>query len=489
MSREVFKQNEEFTIQGKWWRPGGQYTVYGDLLYRPRNITMNLLGAFDDAKGKNPIAGSRVHDRFDVIHGETAKGTFVTVCNSFYSSLQSNSFFQKQSSTYRTSSMRSHALLIGVHLDSADEKCFQSGSVEIPNFGRWLNDHPYTDNFSGTSKSFSITYTPVETRAFQLSEELGRIEFVHLACPNGIWEDGTITHSLRLKIIPTQPQSYDWYLTTLRSLERLFRLVAGPPLESTRLTLFCSDDPLDDGTDVFIPCSRSEIRELNPIDFLIRFPEIEPYWPTILSNWFTSSEKIRHALDLVFSSLEQPAAFMEAEFLPFVQAAEVYARAINHGTVVSKSEYKALRQVLEKAIPDGTNEELKDAIKASLSYANERNLRLRLIQLLDELEPKTRDLFCVDHKKFVKGIVDTRNFFTHYSSGKKKILRQAELHWATEKLKNMLTVLLLHYYGLPESEIQKLLGKDHNWNQKRKYWKTVSEEGRSSDEGRDEPVE
>src|SRR5262249_21034949 len=90
----------------------------------------------------------------------------------------------------------------------------------------------------------------------------------------------------------------------------------------------------------------------------------------------------------------------------------------------------------------------------------------------------TFKLFCVEKTKFIKGIVNTRNYYTHYSAkGKTKILVREELHWAIIKISLMIRALLLLSSGLTEEEVQILFGDHHGTRRDRAVWGTIAEEG------------
>jgi hypothetical protein len=214
---------------------------------------------------------------------------------------------------------------------------------------------------------------------------------------------------------------------------------------------------------------------MDPMDFMVRFPKIAEWFPELLKSWFCESAEIRHALDLVFSSMQRPGRFLETRFMPFVQAVEVYSRTVDQGHIVDKKVFKPIRDQLLNSIPTTTPAVLHEAIVRSLGYANDRTLRERVLRLIDGLLPKTRELFCVNPDEFAKGVVDSRNFYTHYSSDPNKALSHIALHWATIKLQTMMKVLLLKRLGIPELEIQDIVNSNYQLAQERRAWKEVPE--------------
>lgn len=202
----------------------------------------------------------------------------------------------------------------------------------------------------------------------------------------------------------------------------------------------------------------------------------------MLESWFGQSDEIRHALDLVFSSLERPGPFLETRFLPFVQGVEVFSRAVGQGKIADKSVYRPIRKRITRSIPKEAPKELRKALTRSLGYANERTLRERFAAILEGLRPETTQLFCVTPKNFVRGVVETRNHLTHYSGRSKSVLKGMQLHWATIKLQTMMKVLLLKRLGIPEPEVHSLLEKNVGLRKERRAWRQVPELGSATNE-------
>ena len=86
--------------------------------------------------------------------------------------------------------------------------------------------------------------------------------------------------------------------------------------------------------------------------------------------------------------------------------------------------------------------------------------------MFGELQDATCHLFCIDTTKFVDGLVDTRNYYTHYSP-KVKHLRDAELHWAIRKMSLMLRIFVLIKAGVPENDLRQFFLSHHRLSQEK----------------------
>jgi hypothetical protein len=476
MATEQYQADKDFSIEGHWSRPGGQHKPPGKLYYTEGNLELQLQGAFDDAEGPHPFVRSMPELDPKIIHGHSVKGTPVTLLSSFYTNWQqqSGTFFAKGPVPIASSTLTCNGMLFGVHLSNEDDESFTHCTLKIPNLDRWLDDRPFETKMDVLT-SISVNYEMPEKRCFEIPG-CGKFCFLPTVTPPfHVWDDLTIKHRTYVVLEPETPKNFAWFVQAADHIERLFTLLFGRVAKATnnRLTFDSGDESGE--AYVYLPSDRISQAVMNPIDFLTRYPKISQWFGQILNSWFTETVEIRYTLDLLFSSLQRPGKFLETRFMPFVQAIEVYSRVTNSGHIVEKAIYKPIRESVINSIPKSAPSELHEAIVKSLSYANERTLRERILALIHALEPETRALFCIDAQNFAKGVVDTRNFYTHYSSDPKKALDDLPLHWATIKLQTMMKILLLIKIGIPESEVRTIIQSNYHLNNDRRSWSELPE--------------
>ena len=475
MSTERYAANEDFVIEGHWSRPGGKHRPAGMLTHAEGTLELQLLGAFDDADGPHAFARHMPEQEPQVIHGESADGTLLTLLNCFYTNWQPGGDLQQEGPVpIRTSKLSCNGMILGAHLERDDEPIFTQSSLAIPSLSAWLDDSPFAVKMQGVT-SVSVAYTMPEKRTFVIPH-WGEFQFTPAVTPPSMpYDDVTIKHRTYVDIKPVAPRNFAWFVEMAGEIERLFTLLFGRVVQIARNRLRYSDNATAKDVDAYLPTDRIAQSQMHRMDFLTTYPTVASWFPQMLESWFCQSSEIRHALDLVFSSLRRPGRFLETRFIPFVQAVEVYSRAVNPGQIVDKSVYKPIRETLVGSIPTETPAQLREAIVRSLGYANDRSLRERMIALMDGMLHETRELFCIDAAEFAKGVVDTRNFLTHYSSDPDKALKSTGLHWATIKLQTMMKVLLLIKLGIPEVEVQKIVKRNMSLRQEKKNWVAVRE--------------
>ena len=147
---------------------------------------------------------------------------------------------------------------------------------------------------------------------------------------------------------------------------------------------------------------------------------------------------------------------MELNFLTLAQALETFHRRRRHGAILSKDEHKQKMYEILENVPDTYKKWLKDA----LAFSNEKSLKIRLSELMDENIEVMRPI--MNHKEeFIKKVRDTRNYLTHFDHRmKKKAATGTELHWLTEKLSILLQGCLLQEIDIKPTEQLNLFNRN-----------------------------
>jgi hypothetical protein len=141
-----------------------------------------------------------------------------------------------------------------------------------------------------------------------------------------------------------------------------------------------------------------------------------------------------------------------------IQSVETFHRNMRKGQYLTEKDFKPIRTALTSAIPGGIGDDLREALKSKIRYGYEYSLRKRLQLLFAELEPETIKLITTNAASLTGKIVDTRNYFTHYTEELKKLAFDGEaLHHANYKLRVLLIILLLKETGLSEAVIREAI--------------------------------
>jgi hypothetical protein len=482
MTKKSHSQTEHFTIKGHWWLPETDHKVAGELCYTEEDVTLTLYGGLNDARIDSPFSATPVSTEFPIIHGESLDKVPVTVLHSYYTSwtpdIQTLAVRPGSFTAIRASRMHCGRLLEGIHLPSPDQP-FEKCRVEIPYLEDWLGDSPFDSNMGDHIETIRLDYTRPKGHEFTIAAKNCVVRLIHSVRPPGLplGNSPTIQHRTCIEIASNQPKSVDWFADQASEVVGMIAVFYGGNLLSRRLTLY-KNSPTGGEAAFYYPRHGVKINPYESADFAIRYEQVKATFGEILGNWLGASEAVKRARRILLSSERRPSKFIELRFLPLVHAAEVLSNEGTHSTIVSKDTYKDVRQKLLESLPDGLPEELIISIKDSLSHANSCTLKRKLLGMLSELKNDTCKLFCVERELFIKGIVDTRNHFTHYSTKEgRTILQGVELHWAIQKMSLMLHLLLLLKTSVPENVLQSAIQSHTRLSQERRVWQKKSEEG------------
>jgi hypothetical protein len=181
------------------------------------------------------------------------------------------------------------------------------------------------------------------------------------------------------------------------------------------------------------------------------YHSIKPNFAKVFKNWFKFYEKLESIIELYLNYITEKNATVENQFLNLTQAIEKFHRVTEDGLYLSEEDYtnnvyNKIVQVIPKEISIG----LKDALKSRLKYGNEKSLRNRIRDLLEKYT-QFKYIMVFDEDKFIKSIVDTRNYLTHYEKEEKNFIEEGlELRILRLKLFYFLKYLLNTKIGISD---------------------------------------
>jgi ApeA N-terminal domain 1 len=482
MSNNARSQNEHFTISGHWWVPNTSKKVAGDLRYTEGDLALSLFGGLNEAVVESPFSATPTSTEFPIILGETLDAVPVTVLNSFYTNWtpDKRTLAVRPGTTTAIRSAQLHCgwLLEGIHLSSPDET-FSKFRVEVPYLEDWLGVSPFRVDMGNGGETVHLDYTRPVNRNFEIASTSSALRLVHAVRPPALplGSRPTIQHFTYMEIAPAEPKSINWFVNQASDIVGLLEVYYGGSLQSQKLTLFKESTTNVKGL-LYYPRNTAVVAQYKEMDFVVRYQQIESEFHRIVENWLGATETVKSARNILLSSERRPSEFIELRFLPLVHAAEVLSGEGPNAAIVPKETYRAVRDQILTSLPVGLPDELIESIRNSLGYVNSRTLRRKLLWMLSVYEEETCKLCCIDKEVFIKGIVDTRNHFTHYSTGRERMLLQGvDLHWAIQKLSLMLRMVLLLKSGMSENALRSAIRSHNRLRQERHVWQGMNEGG------------
>ncbi len=456
MAKPSYTLFDNFELKGIWWLPDKpDAQVSGILAFdNETKISLELLGSFREITA----LGGGDFFQPELIHGISDNGQVCTLFKNIESSSRLN-FPGIQKSI-----IESQYLFIGKHFKTAEEIIFSSLKVNFTNLENWLAIRPFSIEFPDNKENtdWKLTYKwPTEFKA-RLVEIESIVESTHEFNTGGnlireaIWKSKAY-----LKITPDNAKKFEWYWGLIYDLCNLLTLLIGETTFISSVKAFGDDVQITpdrkekEKIELFFTQKKTSInKEVHLFEMILPFPRISETIPNVLSLWFTKARHLRSVYDLFFGTFYNPGMYLQFQFLSLMQALESFHRVTKGGKYLSNEDWKPFRAKLANGISAELDSGHRESLKSRIKYGNEYSLRKRIGELLETLDEKTLSILSPTVKYFTGVIVDTRNYLTHYDDELKDVaLKNADLYWANQRLKILITILLLKEIGIQENLI------------------------------------
>lgn len=462
MADKQIDLTKAFELRGRWWLPGNEnHQIFGILKFDPAaDFNLELDGWLDP--NRKPFTAKPFSP--PVIHGVTREGVKCSLLKSF----------ERKSTFYtagtQTSILHVNLAIIGTFIPSFENTCFRSSSVRYTNLEAWIGRSglsQQTDYLKGGKKSWSIAYSSPNIVKYPVPEIQSTLSFVPWSQMSFDNYSGTLSQSESIGIRPKSKKNIEWFLSVAHHLRNLLSLFAAErffyrsfrlEIERKKLPHFNKMVKMEADL-VFRQNYFGEVRSIGPPEVPFPYPVVRKDLKNILSFWFKGQNVLKPVHDLFFGTMYNLQIGAEFQFLSMTQALESLHRHLHRGRYISKKTYERCKQALTSAIPSGTPNDLREALKTRIKYGNEHSLSKRLTLMGRNLNAKTRQLIHPDYKAFISRCVDTRNYLTHYDPAlKTKAMSNLEMFEATFCLRLLLTIYLFKEIGMREQVITEVIG-------------------------------
>lgn len=160
--------------------------------------------------------------------------------------------------------------------------------------------------------------------------------------------------------------------------------------------------------------------------------DVRDRFPVVLANWLTMSRELNHVVNLYFGSRDNPALYMEQQFLSTIQALEGYHRH----WFTPESDRGAKRQ-------------LKDRLADLIDYTS-------TIMIPWIASDSREDTFAGRSANF-------RNNLSHLLTPGHGVLDSEALWWMIEGLSWLFEACLLRSVGLPHEHVTALVQRNQRY--------------------------
>jgi len=460
---------DNFNEQGLFWLPDKRDDeVPGTLSYDPENgAVLKLLGIFGKLHDAfNRALGGARDNAEAVIHGVTMKGKPISLLHAFDTSRQLN----MPGIPHETWS--SNLLVIGAHITSADDEAiFPKSYFRFEEIETWLEHSPFDDAFDSEAKTLTVHAVKPREVAFASHADFEVSSVGSLYSDNKTATRFAIDVTSQMAITPHEPKSLNWHLNRAVRIQELASLCTGHFLPLTSLELRGPNVELGGGgtrpSEVHFYArmihgeGRSETRSKRRTP-IVTGPELNRFNPQAMQLWFDQFEAFDPALRLFFTITGARQMFTNIRLLLAIQALEVFHRRTSGETVMPDADFATFADTMIDAIPVDANPDMREKLKSLYRFANEPSLKQRLRSIVASLTEAFGETPGGFNGKFLRKLVDTRNYYTHFSEElSARTLDGEGMYWATRRVLLLLTLLFLQRLGIAAYDIKPLL-KRHN---------------------------
>lgn len=448
---------DEFEVKGYWWVPEKQEDqVAGILFFAEDKIHLELIGSLS-----NDLF-SMGDEKYNVILGFSDKGEQFTLLNVNVKKSQTNvPGFQTQ--TYSIQSF-----IVGGYFVNQEEIQFHSLTFQPTYLTEWLGRPVFDDTTSFEKDSSSIggkqvTYNKNDTFNHYVDVLDATIEETYYTHFDVDFSEKVLwTNKSGINIIPNENKDLSWFRTNMYLLKDLLHLFIGHAVYIESIVFYGEEEKSEHADYVyrkkymyFFRQNKSKLKKkFHWSDVIVNFNNIEDGLNKILNFWFEKHTALEVVYDLHFDEFYKD-MYINTTFLNTVQILEIYHRKMYEGKVYPKKEYRALAKELKEMLDEKFPEAFAKIIGNKVDYGNEYSLSMRIKEILNGFHENTRNLLVgseEDINKFVRQLVETRNYLTHYDSDKKKhiLMEPIDKYYAIQRLRAIATLILFKEVGLDE---------------------------------------
>lgn len=463
------EENKEgsWTKMGVWWLPQNpENRIPGIISFGGgQKISLKITGAFHDTFNQRKIlAQPDFYFETPIIFGVTEDGKkyIANDCKEYHHSIMFGGELCTTSNLYVSS------LFEGEHFPSASEILFNEFTCQLSFMSSWYQVTGKTlDRGEMKSDRFKIGLSYEQPENLSIPFPGGLMVIGNACNMNAGWYFGDFVLSEKTQIIISLDEPvgleqflYDWLLP----IKYFFSLGVGRKLDLFELhaktASDCAGKTLDERREVSpiriykrnISLTEDE-KLLLDHDMVFTFPKIREQLIFCFNNWLRAYKEIKPVIHLFFGQVLGCQCYSPITFLNAVQTAEAYHRYRRNGLADTEEKHRERMKEICEAIP----EQHRQWLKERLQYANEKGLRKRLKELLEE----NIDLFGYSTEEIntlAQEISVMRNYFTHYSGGKSlEEFHLSHFYYFHFLMQWIVTSCFLNELGLPRSQVIEML--------------------------------
>ena len=468
---------DKLEYKGLWFLPlNEERKVPGILTFDPANNchVLELIGSFYDISER---------DGEEIILGITHRGDKITLHQCHFSS--STGIPRDENDRKRmireddqpdTLTFQVKYMLKGIHISNIENLTFNSIYTTIYNLHEWVGISGISVDNEIPNCEDVITFTKPKPIIVVIDEDLELEIKFHSNFPQygRAIKEQTLKQYTTLALHFKKEQTIDDLLYNVKKFQNF---LSASTQSQTRIEVAeIYSDQFRNKHDIRIDIDLYTIITPNlkfdkpkeDWQMIFTYTDIEDKFKSIIQNWYNYYEKFEAPLNLVFGQFYLSEYYLEIMFLNVAQAAESFHSKLkiveDKERTTQDLEFKRKVDIVISSVP----EDLKNWVASKLS--NPLHFDTRLKYLINEFSNDQIDRMIGEKDKFIKSIVKTRNYLTHYNSKDKKAASNGlELVLLMKRLRLLLISSFLVNSGMDKKLLERLI-KEKTYMMFRSYF-------------------
>lgn len=445
---------ESFEKKGIWWIPEHRARAVGGILSfsHDEGLRLELLGALrediSDPFVSLPVLFGYVDGLGEVTLGRCLSGGMkISMPGPVYEAYWPSIAF------------------MGAHIPAPLEHRFRKARVEFTHLVDWMQRGGILLKLArGPAPPTPIIAEYTHLKSVRSQLPFGTLEIEFAGRTDGdLIHRFTILQDVHVDVSPREPLDMDGFLEdVIGPLQAFLAFATERAVNVTKLTVFSDSyttnlsDKRTTGTpiDVFLrlrDLDEVSTKRLYPHDLLFSYRDIEDQFDTLVERWFRLFSDIPHCVNLLSGTYYSPQLHADRVFLVLAQVSEIFHRSRFKRKKLPSREFDRRQGLVNELNPSWLAKWISKQLNNELWFGQ------RLHDLFREYGECVLPL-CSDRDAFVRSVVDTRNYYTHYSSGlKDKAAKGMDLYMLSQALSTLVKCCLLADLGVPAKARRRLL--------------------------------
>lgn len=454
---------EELKKSGYFWLPQNEdKKIPGTLsISDGGKVELEVVGLFDES-----IDALNGNDNLNRIIGHVEKDGLVTLEDCFY---------RKKNFAFggiAKSLVHVNKVISGVAYDKDEVVSFNTVSFAVEGISEWVGITGINVSYSEDYKTATINYTPQEEIVYNLSNGFKlHILFGYTLPGFPHTTEARITHQTYFKLSSETAKDFSDFSKIIHQITYLLCFavdsivtISDVSATSNEITIDISgEETRPANIKLFYP-SLPFSEDAPKIDIhrmLFRFSDIRENAERVFNNWLGAYSVIRPSLGLYFSAVSGDHKYLDGRFLALAQGLETYHRRTSTETLMDVAEFRSMVATLLWKCPKPNRKWL----RGRLFHGNEINLGQRVKRIIEPYKSYLGN--SKQRNKIIRGVVNTRNYLTHYSEElENDSVKGLDLWGLCQKMEAVFQLHLLQQLGFEKSDIERMLGSNYKLKQK-----------------------